>query len=119
MKPNKIPEPLKTLITQALACGDTPTIVQRSIHAEFGLSLSLQCVEQYDPTKTAGQRLGAKYRAIFWATRMAWGKELANIGVAHRAFRLRALQRIVEKAEDSGDVRLMAKVLEQAARECG
>jgi hypothetical protein len=119
VKPHKLPDPIKTFITQALACGDTPTAVQRAVNAEFGLAVSLQCVEQYDPTKTAGARLGAKYRAIFWATRAAYVKEIESIGIVHRSFRLRALQRLVDRAEDAGNLRLMMRLLEQAARECG
>lgn len=119
MKRHKLSNPVKTFITQALACGDTPTMVRRAVKVEFGLDVSPQCVEQYDPTKTAGARLSAKYRTIFWATRARYQKELANIGIAHRAFRLRALQRIVDKARNAGNDRLVMYVLELAARECG
>ncbi|PVX61251.1 DUF2280 domain-containing protein [Paraburkholderia unamae] len=110
---------VKTRITQALACFDTPSQVSKDILAEFGLVVTPQQCEAYDPTKRSGERLGKKYRAIFESTRANFLTDTSRIGIAHRAVRLRKLDRAAMLAEDRGNLPLMAQLLEQAAKEAG
>src|SRR5690606_32913826 len=51
------------------------------------------------PNKRAGRDLAKRWRAIFEETRKAFLEDTSKIGISHRAVRLRALQRIAEKAE--------------------
>ena len=110
---------VKTFIVQALACFDTPSEVAKAVEQEFGLSVSRQAVEAYDPAKRAGRALSAKFRAIFQATRATFLEETAAIGVSHRAVRLRMIERLAHKAEAMGNLVLAASLLEQAAKEVG
>lgn len=114
-----LPENVKLRIVQALACFDTPSQVVKDVKAEFGLSVSPQQCEAYDPNKRAGERLGKKYRAIFEKTREAFLADTSRIGIAHRAVRLRKLDRAADLAEDRGNIPLLAQLLEQAAKEAG
>jgi hypothetical protein len=114
-----LPDNIKTRITQGLACFDTPSQVAKDVQAEFGVTVSPQQCEAYDPTKRAGERLGKKYREIFEKTRETFLKDTSRIGVAHRAVRLRKLDRAATLAEDRGNLPLMAQLLEQAAKEAG
>lgn len=114
-----LPETVKIRIVQGLACYCTPSAVARDIKAEFGLDISAQQCELYDPTKRAGERLGKKLRALFEKTRETFLNDTSRIGVAHRVVRLQKLDRAVAKAEDRGNYQLMAQLLEQAAREMG
>jgi hypothetical protein len=109
----------KLLIVQALACFDTPTQVAESVKEEFGIELTRQQVARYDPTKVAGGDLSKKLRAVFEETRKAFLESTASIPIAQQSFRLRALQRLYEKALKSGNVVLAAQYLEQAAKESG
>ena len=52
-------------------------------------------------------------------TRAKFLSEIAEIGIAHKAVRLRRLERCANQAEDNNAVRLFLKLLEQAAKECG
>lgn len=114
-----LPDTVKTRITQGLACFDTPSQVAKDILAEFGLTVTPQQCEAYDPTKRSGERLGKKFRAIFETTRKTFLADTSTIAVSHRAVRLRKLGRAADLAEQRGNLPLMAQLLEQAAREAG
>lgn len=110
---------LKTFIVQALACFDTPTQVAKSVKEEFGIEVSRQQVEQHDPTKRSAHSLAKKWIAIFEETRKRFREEAAEIPIANRSYRLRALNRMAEKAEGMKNIALAAQLLEQAAKESG
>ena len=110
---------VKAFIVQALACFDTPTLVSQNVKQEFDIDVTRQQVEQHDPTKRAGANLAAKWRTLFEDTRKRFREETAEIPIANRAYRLRALGRMAEKAENMKNMALTAQLLEQAAKEVG
>lgn len=110
---------VKRFIVQALACFDTPTQVVEAVKEEFGLQVHRSQVAQYDPTKIAGSKLATKWRVLFQDTRTRFREETAEISIANRAFRLRGLARMAEKAESMRNLALTAQLYEQAAKECG
>ncbi len=110
---------VKAFIVQALACFDTPSQVVESVKKEFGIELSRQQCESHDPTKFAGRGLGAKWVELFNDTRKRFREETAEIPIANRAYRLRTLGRMAEKAENMKNMALTAQLLEQAAKEVG
>lgn len=110
---------VKAFIVQALACFDTPSQVAEAVKREFGLEVSRQQVETHDPTKRCSKTLAARWVTLFHDTRTRFREETADIPIANRAFRLRALGRIVEKAENMRNLSLALQVLEQAAKEVG
>lgn len=110
---------VKTFIVQSLACFDTPSVVVDAVRKEFGATITRQSVEGYDPTKKAGGNLAEKWRLLFEETRRTFLEDTATIAISHRAVRLRALQRMAEKAETQGNMVLAANLLEQAAKEVG
>ncbi|EHJ62808.1 hypothetical protein NSU_0320 [Novosphingobium pentaromativorans US6-1] len=91
----------------------------KAVNQEFGLKISRQQVEKYDPTKRAGQSLSKKLKAIFEATRDGFITNTAHIGWAHRSTRLRVIQRVGEKAEEMGNLALVLDAAKQAAMEEG
>lgn len=110
---------VKAFIVQALACFDTPTQVSQAVKEEFGIEITRQQVEQHDPTKRAGVHLAAKWVTLFNDTRQKFREDTAAIPIANRAFRLRALGRMMEKAEGMRNMTLAAQLMEQAAKEVG
>lgn len=110
---------VKAFIVQALACFDTPSQVAEAVKNEFGIEVSRQSVESHDPTKRAAQRLAKRWVTLFEDTRKRFREETADIPIANRAYRLRALGRMVEKAESMRNLALTAQLLEQAAKEVG
>ena len=110
---------VKSFIVQALACFDTPSQVVETVKNEFGVVVTRQQVETHDPTKAAGKGLGARWQTLFHDTRKRFREETADIPIANRAFRLRAMNRFVEKAETMKNIGLAMQILEQAAKEAG
>jgi hypothetical protein len=115
----KYSDEVKTRVVQSLACFDSPSVVVKAIKADFGVDISAQAVEAYDPNKVAGKKLSPKFRALFEETRKTFLEDTASIAISHRAVRLRALQRMSEKAETQGNMVLAASLMKQAAEEVG
>jgi hypothetical protein len=115
----KLSDEVKTYVVQALACFDSPSIVATAVKKEFAIEVSRQLVESHDPNKKAASGLAPKWRALFEETRKTFLEDTASIGISHRAVRLRALQRMADKAETQGNMVLASSLLEQAAKEVG
>lgn len=115
----QLSEPIKLAITQALACFDTPTQVADFVKEEFGIVITRQQASQYDASRTTGRTMSKKLRAIFEATRAEFLKSTADIPIAQQSYRLRVLQRQLQKAEKLGNMTMVAQLLEQAAKEAG
>ncbi|MDW9984799.1 DUF2280 domain-containing protein [Sinorhizobium meliloti] len=115
----KLSDEVKTYIVQALACFDSPSIVAAAVKKEFGVDVSRQLVESHDPNKKAALGLAPKWKALFEETRKTFLEDTATIAISHRAVRLRALQRMAEKAETQGNMVLAASLMKQAAEEVG
>jgi hypothetical protein len=112
-------EDLKLFIVQALACFDSPSLVAQSVKDQYGVSVDRRQVESYDPTKAAGKTVAKKLRALFAETREAFLKEAAAVPVAKQVYRLRVLQRALDRAEKRGNDTMVLQILEQAAKESG
>ncbi|HVO04028.1 MAG TPA: DUF2280 domain-containing protein [Candidatus Cybelea sp.] len=108
---------IKEFIVKGLACFDTPSEVVEGVKANFGIEVSRQQVFAYDP---GGSRPPApRWGALHAATRERFLREIAEIGIAQKAVRLRMLHRMARRAEENHRLALAAAFLEQAAKECG
>ncbi|MEN6450573.1 MAG: DUF2280 domain-containing protein [Thermoguttaceae bacterium] len=110
---------VKAYVIQALASFDSPSQVAAALKDEFGISLSPQAIQTYDPTKHAGRNLSQKWRVLFESARRAFIDDTSHIAIAHRSTRLRALQRMAQVAERKGNYPLAAQLHKQAAEEMG
>ncbi|KKX29193.1 DUF2280 domain-containing protein [Rhizobium sp. LC145] len=119
MANQKLSREQQTYVVQALACFDSPAVVVAALKKDFGVAISPQAVECYDPTKKAGRNLSVRWKALFEETRKTFLEDTASIAISHRAVRLRALQRMAEKAETQGNMVLASSLLKQAAEEVG
>jgi hypothetical protein len=115
----KLTHEQQTYAVQALACFDSPSVVAAALRKDFGVVITPQTIEGYDPTKKAGTNLSEKWRRLFDETRKTFLEDTATIAISHRAVRLRALQRMADKAETQGNMVLAASLMEQAAKEVG
>jgi len=110
---------VKAFIVQALACFDTPSQVADAVKDQFGLVISRQQCEGYDPTKKSAHGLAKKWRTLFEETRKQFLDETARIPIANQAYRLRVLDRLAAKAERMGNMAMVSQLIEQAAKEAG
>ena len=115
----KLSREQQTFVVQSLACFDSPTVVAAALRKEYSVTLTPQSIEAYDPTKKAGKNLADRWKAIFEETRKTFLEDTASIAISHRAVRLRALQRMADKAEGQGNMVLASSLLKQAAEEVG
>jgi hypothetical protein len=119
-KPNdKLTDEIRTFVVQSLAMFDPPSVVVQAVRKEYGLTITPQSVEGYNPTKRAGARLSKRWTSLFEETRKAFLEDTAEIAISHRTVRLRGLQRLYEKAENQGNSLEARACLKQAAEEQG
>jgi len=114
----RLPETIKRRIVEHLACYQTHAEVADLVASEFDVTVTPRHVRAYDPTsfQFAGSHRWLDYHRI---VRDRCEKELGEVAIAHRAYRMGQLQRILDLAIDRGDYRLALKTLEQAAKEIG
>lgn len=114
----RLPDRVKRRIVEHLACYCTTPEVVELIAEEFGLMLTPRHIRAYDPTSlqcAASTRL----RELHAATRARFEQTIAEVPIAHRAFRLRRLHKIHDAAIAAGNLNLAREALEQAAKEVG
>lgn len=112
-------EDTKITLVQALACYDTPSQAAEAVAQAHGVKIGRDQAIKYDPTKPAGKNLSKKLRDIFHQTRKSFLEDVSTIPVAQLSYRLRILQRNIERAESRGNAAMVATLLEQAAKEMG
>ena len=110
---------VRAFIIQELACFDTPSQIVESVKKEFKVQVTRQQVASHDPTKAAGKGLAKKWVDLFNELRDRFLNEISDIPIANKAYRLRALDRMMTKAESMRNMALAASLMEQAAKECG
>lgn len=110
---------VKAFIVQSLACFEKPARVIELVKAEFGIVVSRQQVSQYSPGNAMAAKLSKKWVDLFNATRERFQTEISDIPIANRAYRLRVLDRVAEKAENMKNYVLTIDVMERAAKEVG
>lgn len=112
-------EDVKAFVVQALACFDSPSQVAQAVKEQFGVALDRRQVESYDPTKAAGKGVAKKLKALFEETRAAFLKDAAKVPIAQQVYRLRVLQRELERQEKRGNTSMVLQIMKQAAEELG
>ncbi|QXW27333.1 DUF2280 domain-containing protein [Acinetobacter johnsonii] len=81
-------EPVKIFIVQFLACFETSQQVVEAVKQEYKIEITRQQVALYDPTKVAGRNLSKKLKDLFKSTREDFRKNIEDIVIANKAFRL-------------------------------
>lgn len=114
----RLPEAIKRRIVEHLACYRTHAEVADLIAEEFDVSVTPRHVRTYDPTsfQFAGSHRWLEYYQL---VRKRCAEEVGEIAIAHRAYRMRQLQRIFDRAWARADYWKALQALEQAAKEMG
>ncbi len=113
----KLDDAVKEFIVKRLACYETPSRIAAAVRVNFGIDIDRRRIFDYNP---AGSRPPAqRWIDLHAATRARFLRDVAEIGVAQKAIRLRMLDRFAQMAEDSNRHDKAAKYLAQADRECG
>ena len=108
-------EPIKIFIVQSLACFDTPQQVVDAVRVKYGIEIDRQQVASYDPTKATCRGISKVLKKLFEQTRNDFRKNIEDIAIANKAFRLNELQKMYD---DSGrNKRAKQNLLKQAFQE--
>jgi hypothetical protein len=115
----KLKDEHRAFLVGRLAVYDTPKQAADALKAAYGVEISPQGAEAYDPTKRAGNRLSERWRKLFDATRSSFLDNVEDIPAANKAVRVRKLARAADAFEQRGNYIAMARMLEQIAKETG
>jgi hypothetical protein len=106
MASRTLPDRLKIVVLQRLAAFDTPSQVADFVRHEFGVEITRQSIEYYDPAKNP--RLPQKWREVFERERTRFFSEQERHPLDVRVFRQRVrLQLIKDHHANPALVRLL------------
>jgi hypothetical protein len=91
-------EEIKAFIVRGLVCYETPTRVAAAVKKVFDLEVSRQLVHTYHARSAHPPE--ERWCELFEQTRESFLADIASIGIAQKAFRLRKLERFAEHAEE-------------------
>ncbi len=108
---------VKLFIVRSLAVFNTPTETAELVNLEYGIKVTKQQCEKYDPTKRAGEKLSEELKSDFEKTReMFLGKPEA-IPISNLAVRMQRYENLFQKYSKN---RVAAtSILRQAAEDIG
>lgn len=108
---------VKLFIVRSLAVFNTPSETVELVHQDYGIKVTKQQCEKYDPTKRSGENLSEELRLDFEKTREVFLGKPQNIPIANLSVRL---QRMENQYQKHGKNRVAAlSILKQAAEDVG
>ena len=116
--PANLTDAIREQIVIRLACDESVVTIQEWLTEEHEITLSARAINNYRPTQYAVP-MARRWHELYEATRKAFVAETISIPIAHRAYRVRELGELYNKAKKAGDLPVAASFLEQAAKEMG
>ena len=109
----------KLFIVRSLAQWNTPTETVELVQQEFGITISRQQCEAYDPTKRTGQNLSKALADEFYKTREQFRKNTDEMPLANLAVRLRHYENLLNNPQNKRNPILQLIILKQVAEDVG
>lgn len=108
---------VKLFIVRSLAVFNTPTETAELVNQEYGIKVTKQQCEKYDPTKRAGENLSEELRIDFEKTREKFLGQPEAIPISNLAVRMQRYENLFLKYSKN---RVAAtSILRQAAEDIG
>ena len=95
----RLKKEVQTYIVRSLAQFNTPQETATLVKEEFGIDVTRQQCEAYDPTKRIGKDLSQSLKKEFEETRKSYLDAPKNIPIANQTVRLEVYQRLINKAK--------------------
>lgn len=108
---------VKLFIVRSLARFNTPTETAELVNQDYGVQVTKQQCEKYDPTKRAGVNLSEEFRKEFELARADFLEKPQNIPIANLSVRLQRLENQYIK-HSKNRIGALA-ILKQAAEDVG
>ena len=109
----------KLFIVRSLAQWNTPTETVELVQQEFGITISRQQCEAYDPTKRTWQNLSKALADEFYKTREQFRKNTDEMPLANLAVRLRHYENLLNNPQNKRNPILQLTILKQVAEDVG
>ena len=110
----------RAFIVQQLAAFMGPSETAEAVNEKFGLDVSRQAMERYDPNKHAGRRIAQKWKDLFEYTRQAFLDDVtARVPESFKSVRVQELARASRIFKKNGNLMAQAAMLERVAKEMG
>jgi hypothetical protein len=118
-QPRKLTNEEKLYVVRRLAAYDKPVAIARGLTETFGVTISPQAIEHYDPERPAGHDLAPHWREVFREARKAYNADTADIGHMGKPVRMRLRERMAIAAWEEGNYKLANEILNDVAKEAG
>jgi hypothetical protein len=115
----KLNDEQKTYVVKRLAAYDRPAAIAHDLLEVFGVTVSPQAIEHYDPERPAGHDLAPRWREAFAEARKVFLAQTADLTHLEKPMRLRLRGRMAIAAWDEGNYRLANDILDAIAKEAG
>lgn len=116
----KLNDEHKAFLCQRLAVYDSPKEAAEALSTEYGIQITPQSAQHYDPTRYAGRNLAKKWATVFTETRERFKKKLEDeIPLANQSVRVKKLAKAATAFEARGAYVQMADMIEKIAKELG
>ena len=115
----KLTDEQKAYVVRRLAEYDKPMAIAHGLKEMFGVTVSHQAVEHYDPERPAGHDLAQKWRDVFWRARSAFIESTADIGSMRKEVRIRVRERMMREEWEAGRCKIANEILDSIAKEAG
>ena len=105
---SKLTDQQRDYVVARLAAFDSPTAIAQSMRQEFGVSITRQAIDRYDPTRC--KKCPERWKQQFFATRQATLEGKAAHGAADNMRRARVRDRLLRRAVDAIAERILNSV---------
>lgn len=116
---HKLTDEQKAYVVRRLAEYDKPVAIAQGLKEIFGVTISHQAIEHYDPGRPAGHDLALKWRDVFLEARRAFLERTADIGPARKDVRMRLRERLMMEEWEAGRCKTANEILDSIAKDAG
>jgi len=114
----KLNDAQKAFVVERLASHYQTTGIAREVRQRYGITISAQAIEFYDPTRYSGE-CPKRWADLFHATRNSFNNGKADIPAANRLVRVRWRGDMALAAMEQGQYKRANDILDSIAKECG
>jgi hypothetical protein len=113
---SKLTDEQKAYVVRRLAEYDKPMAIVHGLKEVFGVAISHQAIEHYDPERPAGHDLAQKWRDVFWLARKAFIESTADVGAMRKEVRIRVRERMMRQEWEAGRCKIANEILDSISK---
>jgi hypothetical protein len=119
MPRRKLSDEHKIYIVRRLATHDTLTVIARALKQEFGITVPIDLIRNYNPERAAGRKLARRLKDLFWKTRKAFKAGIADVGADYPQIRIHWRGEMALEMWGAGQHKVANDILDSIAKEGG